>query len=243
MDNKNVYILRRYVSCKVFDLENIANKTITLSSPKTFNDPVDTYFYFSPDGFFPNVKKIMTKDIMDKIRIACFVNCKDTQMSNRKLTAYELLMWTHYADAHKGICFEYEIPKDQFDYLEPKDAYDKEIKLIHDVSYVSNFAVDYEDFLNKSVTEDITYNRLLNDIFFTKDEAFKYENEFRLLIYNSTENNHISLEFDFLKRIIFGYRCTNATKKLISCLNQQAYNSNLGLRYINDKFKEVDYAD
>ena len=56
----------------------------------------------------------MTKEIMDKIRIACFTNCHDEQKCNRKLTAYELLMWTHYANAHKGICLEYEAPKDLF---------------------------------------------------------------------------------------------------------------------------------
>lgn len=243
MFDKNLYILRRYVSYKVFDLENLVNKTITLSAPQTFNDPVDTYFYYSPDDYFIDAKKIMTKEIMDKIRIACFTNCHDEQKCNRKLTTYELLLWTHYANAHKGICLEYEVPSNAFSYIEPNDDYDESKRFIDKISYVSNLAVDYETIFTSSIKKKNKYNQLLKDVFMTKDDAFQYENEFRLLMYDSTNESHIAFPFNYLRKIIFGYRCIDVTKHCIFCLNKKIYDSKLELRVINNKFEEVLYNE
>lgn len=46
MGQNNFYLLRKYVSGTIHDLENLANKNICCVSPKKFNDPVDTYFYW-----------------------------------------------------------------------------------------------------------------------------------------------------------------------------------------------------
>lgn len=180
---------------------------------------------------------------MDTIRIACFTNCEEELVCGRKLTDKELLMWTHYATAHQGICLEYEVPKEHFDYIEPTDNYDKDKKMIQNVSYVSSLAVDYNNIFNERIQEKQSYNKLLLDVFFLKDDAFRYENEVRILAYDFTYANHLSIEFNYLKKIVFGYRCIDATKHFIFCLNKKIYGSKLELRVINNKFEEVLYNE
>lgn len=101
------YILRKYVSGSVYDLENLAKRQINCVAPKLFNDPVDTYFYYSDDNCFSESKKILTPQIMASIRISCFINHKNIlkKRNKNKLTSEEILMWTHYANSHKGLCF------------------------------------------------------------------------------------------------------------------------------------------
>lgn len=99
-------ILRKYVKCAIYDIENIARKEICYTSPSYFNDPIDTYFHKSPSDKYIDIKKILTGDILKKIRISCFFNYEKIHDKSfgKKLTPTELLMWTYYADSHKGIC-------------------------------------------------------------------------------------------------------------------------------------------
>lgn len=62
--NKKIYTLRKYVSSSVHDLENLAKKQINCVSPKLFNDPIDTYFYYSDANCFSECKKILTPQIL-----------------------------------------------------------------------------------------------------------------------------------------------------------------------------------
>ena len=74
MTNTNCFILRKYVSASVYDLENFSKRQIICVAPKLFNDPIDTYFYFSDAECFKKSKRILTPEIMEKIRISCFIN-------------------------------------------------------------------------------------------------------------------------------------------------------------------------
>ena len=228
MGNVENLLLRKYVSASVYDLENFSKRQIVCVSPKIFNDPIDTYFYFSNDDCFKKSKKILTPEIMDAIRISCFINHKEISKKRKdeKLTSSEVLMWTHYANAHKGICFEYEVPRDDFGYIESK-SYDKNKKILQKINYMSGLATNFEELFSNSEDDNYTEDKfedLLMTCFFTKDEAFKYENEIRLLEYVSEDKigqTHNPLPFDYLTKVIFGERCTADMKYLVSCINNQ----------------------
>lgn len=121
----DTFILRRYVSGSVYDLESLAEKIVNCTNPIKFNDPVDSFFYFVDEERFKNSKEILTNDIIERIRICCFVDYEkiSSERKGQNLTANEILMWTHYANAHNGLCFEYSIPRQDFEYLEPKDSF------------------------------------------------------------------------------------------------------------------------
>lgn len=246
--NTNNYILRKYVSGSVYDLENLAKRQINCVAPKLFNDPVDTYFYYSDDNCFSESKKVLTPQIMDSIRISCFINHKNIlkKRNKDKLTAEEILMWTHYANSHKGLCFEYQVAADKFDYLD-RNSFNENKTFLSRIYYQQDLATDFESVFSKSEDEVYTednFEELLKTCFFTKDKSFEYENEMRLLKYTKNpENNYLPIKFDYLKKIVFGKRCDSDMKNLISCINMQVYKNKLELYEIDDHFSEVKYND
>ncbi|MBD5435117.1 MAG: DUF2971 domain-containing protein [Treponema sp.] len=237
-------ILRKYVKCDVYDIENIARKEICYTSPSCFNDPIDTYFHNSSDDEYVDIKKILTSDILKKIRISCFFNYEEIHGNSfgNRLSPTELLMWTYYAASHKGICLEYDVRIEEFAHIEPTNGYDETKKFLHEVSYIPELATDYGQlFSNKS--EYGHYEELMQTVYFAKDEAFINEKEVRSLIYDGTERPYVTKPFPFLKKIIFGYRCSKDTKYLIACLNKQIYGGNLKLLEVSNKFMEVSYVE
>ena len=242
-------ILRRYVTGSIYDLENLSRKRICCGSPHNFNDPIDTYFYFSDEECFTKSKKILTHHIMDRIRICCFTN-QNKINSERKginLTSNEILMWTHYANAHKGLCFEYDVPKDKFQYIEPNNKdFDEGKIFLYQINYISGLASDFESLFSQSQDERQaeSFEGLLGTCFFTKDDSFKYEKEFRLLAYAKPNDGKtfLPLKFDYLKKIIFGERCSEDTKYLVDCINKQIYDNSIDLFQINKHFQEEQYA-
>lgn len=248
MSETKIYTLRKYVLGSVYDLQNLSKQQICCVDPKLFNDPIDTYFYYSDDECFSECKKILTQEIMDTIRISCFINHQNIlkERKENKLTSAEILMWTHYANSHKGICFEYEVPAKDFDYLD-KEPFCSNKTYLSNINYQPELATDFETVFSKS--EDETYSadefeQLLRTCFFTKDKAFNYEDEVRLLTYTeNSSNSYFPLEFKYLKKIIFGARCENDMKYLINCINKQVYSEKIELYEINKHFLEVKYDD
>lgn len=68
----------------------ILNNALFLSSPKSFNDPFDCSM-----AVYEN--SVSTSDFLENIGIRCFGSRSDN-----------ILMWSHYADKHKGICLEFD---------------------------------------------------------------------------------------------------------------------------------------
>ena len=244
---KKIYTLRKYLSGSVHDLENLSKTQISCVAPKLFNDPIDTYFYYSDAKCFSESKKILTKEIMNTIRISCFINQEEVldKRKGQNLTSTELLMWTHYANSHKGISFEFSVPAEDFGYID-KDKYDKSKIYLSKINYQPNLATDFESLFSDS--EDDTYSadnyeELLNTCFFTKDSSFIYEREIRLLKYtDEPDKSYLPLKFNYFTKVIFGKRCEEDMKHLIKCINKQVYKDKLDLYEINEHFQEVKYG-
>jgi len=100
------------------------------------------------------------------------------------------LMWSHYADQHKGICFEYDISKSV---IPPPTKVDYGGKRCVTTS-------DLTDYYNGS--ESAQFN-IEHTCFFTKANEWKYEKEWRFL---KDRGGTTSLPFP-LSAIYFGMRC------------------------------------
>ena len=237
-------ILRKYVKCTIYDIENIARKEICYTSPSYFNDPIDTYFHKSSSTEYTDIKKILTAEILEKIRISCFFDYEKIHNKSfgNKLTPTELLMWTYYADSHKGICLEYDVPNTAFDSIEPTNDYDENRKFLHNVNYIPKLATDYGQLFRAGSIYG-NYEELMQTVYFAKDEAFANEKEVRALLYENSSRPYVSKPFDFLKTIVFGYRCSKDTKYVINCLNKQVYGNKLKLLEVSNVFTEVDYVE
>ncbi|MEI0610070.1 DUF2971 domain-containing protein [Brachyspira pilosicoli] len=141
--------------------ELICYKNITFKDPHTFNDPID-----------PPTKILKKDNILNNIthnfRIACFTT-----------DPYNILMWAHYANKHKGICIAYDIKEilNDFDIAFKKVIYNTKITLDEDKEIDNLFNMQN---MLKIYSTDSMYPL---DLFFTKHELWKYENEYKLIKY------------------------------------------------------------
>lgn len=233
----------------MYDLENISRRRISITSPKNFNDPLDSYFLnLNNSALSESLEKIIPKDKQLLLKMSCFANHEKMRPKNidtpNSLTNKEILMWTHYADAHHGICIEYAIPRDRLksiDDINIDDIATPNTLYLEEVSYADGLAVNYKHVVEEE-TNGYKPERLLQSIYCLKDKTFEYEHEYRLLCFSSDSKMYASIEFDYIKKIIFGIRCSNDTRYLIECINKQVYENKIGLYSIDEHFKEIPYG-
>lgn len=107
-------------------------------------------------------------------------------------------MWSHYADQHKGICMEWEIPEKRQIFFLP-DGVKNEIPLVLQ-------KVDYADErpVNKMFDDTMSADHPLIKSLLTKSRDWSYENEYRLIY-----PGHVGIVYYdplYLTGIIVGYK-------------------------------------
>ncbi|MBQ6752320.1 MAG: DUF2971 domain-containing protein [Clostridia bacterium] len=125
---------------------------------------------YTLNTFKQMIQKIET-DLVKTFENLFYIGCLTTSPTNR-------LMWSHYADSHKGICIEYDL-----------SSFIAETTLLP-VVYSSNrpqLPWKYVISLTGDSTEKAT--KALFSTLFTKDEIWQYENEWRIIIQKSNEPN------------------------------------------------------
>jgi hypothetical protein len=194
-DKVVVYSFRKY---NKYVLSDLINKQLTLCRPKMMNDPFDTIvmIWSEPERMAQTCKDkphiIPYSKSFEYYRIRSFSigenNDEDSPLK-------KILMWSHYADSHKGFCIKYEF-KGKF--LKNCD----EKKLINIILKKS----DYGDTPIKLNTKDID----LDLAFFRKYGIWENEYEVRLLSYNPTldsDTESVPLDNDAqIKDIYFGLK-------------------------------------
>ncbi len=136
---------------------------------------------------------------INEIRRSILVSCFSEECNS-------ILMWSHYAEKHKGACIEFEVESDDFH----KVFYDKKLPLLKLSDLLSIYFA--HDFLGKNIDFQKTEYRFAIDPLLTKSEDWIYEQEVRCafskksrndLIYKDTKGN-ILLKMPKIQRIIFG---------------------------------------
>ena len=161
---ENIYYLLKFTSFNLNTIYNIMNRQIYFQDPVNFNDPLDIEYPLI------NMNKILnTKNYDNKDGITCFstINRINKIIYNEKEETNEekgikkineinellnRLLWSHYADMHKGVCLVYK-----------KNNCENENFQSGLIKYVNNLA----------------YNKdILKDIYFYKHKHWEYENEY-----------------------------------------------------------------
>jgi hypothetical protein len=117
-------------------------------------------------------------------------------------TPNEELLWAHYADSHKGFCIEFD--------LEKLTWLDNDLSKL-DIEYQNTpSTVDFEHLA------DDTNSKFLNTMFGKKSEAWKYEEEVRLI---SSSSGLKKYDYRAVKAIYFGLNIAETEKnKLMETL-------------------------
>jgi len=213
----------RMMKINQYLFDTLNNNEIWFSAPKDFNDPFDCDININIEGtkqeeiqeYFQKYllntipydkrltlenKKITipvferlindaAKRIINRKGIACFLSNKDN-----------ILMWSHYADSHKGVCLTYSI-KDDLDFFSPM----KSVK----------YAKDYPQY---------NYLKQQNDfveyMFFTKSKDWEYEGEVRVL---KSKSGNYKFKKTALKELIFGCRTSKKDINKIAKIIEKIY--------------------
>lgn len=218
-------VLYSFRTINQYLLQDLIKNQITLSSPKCFNDPFDSLIYQWLDTFDEKCEKKESikphRFSFENYRIRCFVANKSYKRAFRCVN--NILMWSHYADSHKGICIEYELEKELVD---KKDMENCSFRKFERVKYVKSFNIDkYFDEDKKTLLNRKSFS--LIDGFALKNNAWKYEQEVRLIDYNPKHNDSNGIPIAYsaidlnnypnskIKAIYFGYRCSEIDKRTI----------------------------
>jgi len=234
-------------------LKSIEGKYIWFSSVEGFNDPFEGIV---PLDFNKTSNEEILKFLMfhrnrnngiditkgkyrdiSKNRKYCFdmifnsvqKNVKETGVFCCSEKADIITMWSHYAQSHKGVCFEYDI-------LEDPSAF----KYVSRVKYQSVFPS--EIYINDSFPEkSVKKQELLNKSLFTKSDIWKNEKEVRVIQQFKTGKTPIRTQC--LKSVIFGLECPPEKRAvLIELLKNKDYNNDIVLKqaFKKDGFYELE---
>jgi hypothetical protein len=190
-----------YRNVNKFLLQDLINNELTVVSPSLFNDPVD-----SP--FFSIIRKNKIDSDNTPIEIAasyfkvrCFVsnisvNGRQREKESCLVEEYKnFLMWSHYADSHKGVCIKYKLLGE----FSNGNLDSHVASHLVDVTYENSF--EHKKCLKLSLTE----------AFATKNSCWSYENEVRLIHYDPNCNSPIKAlplgKNGNVEAVYFGLKC------------------------------------
>jgi len=228
----------RYDTCKNAEL-SISGKYIWMSSNSTFNDPFEGIL--NADYAKAQDADIVEFYMAQKLPVAEFVNLINDLKDNKKRqilvegmknnhrnnitstgifccseTNNNITMWSYYAQAHKGVCLEYDILKDQ-----------NTFEFVNKIEYTENFPIEAP--LDK-VKEGTKKESLVNTALLTKFKCWENEKEVRVIKTYQTGKIEIK-NLDCLKSVIFGLKCEKEFKrKLIEIMREKGYNKNTEIK-------------
>jgi len=163
-------------------LENVRRRRLKIATFTDLNDPFELWAVAQPDPTLPRGLRRWKQEISRKYGVLCF----STDWQNP-------VMWSHYADKHRGIALGFDINQD----------------IIKEVRYRKTRPVFH-------TADESTLHTLL----YTKHEDWQYEREVRIFARLNNQDPTSGLYFgDFtpalvLREIITGPLCTT-TKQMI----------------------------
>lgn len=198
-------------------IESLINQTLYFARPDALNDPFDcridlqkafrravelcasggrkdflSSFLVNPEFFR------IWKSTFDSIGVCCFSRTID-----------ETLLWTHYADHHKGVCLEYQFRESYF------KTEDFHLTAAGNVEYLAEPLMEW--LKNAPMDQNNFVIGLVHKYLKTKGPSWRYEQEARII-----RREHGAFQFDirgpFLNEVCFGLQTPQANIDCVSNL-------------------------
>lgn len=199
---------------------------ITVQEYKTMFDSLKKYPRFNGNIAFTSLFKLVglkSSDLKDRAEKAFFDFEKDipkklevikqqTLITCFSKTYESILMWSHYADSHSGVCLEFERPNvsDFVDVIYKKNR--PKLKLAELVSFVTAQTIIGDNF-NHQLDQQLVSS--IMSPYLTKSEQWKYEQEVRCIITTNSKSTKYTFEngnhyYQMAKptKIYIGCRCS-----------------------------------
>ena len=172
-----------YLTAEEFALDNLKKKRIKISRLSDLNDPFELAVDL-PKREDRNAFNKLKAQLNSKRGVICFSKAWENPV-----------LWSHYADKHKGICLGFDVPDD----------------MLVEINYTrKRLVVDIEKLLDRNALNQTTIKILT-----TKFEDWRYEDEVRFLVNLNERDKDKDTEFFYknfgedvlLREIIIGPRC------------------------------------
>lgn len=209
------YFKYRYINKNLID--SLVNRSLYFALPANLNDPFDCQIDLKKSIYFAASRTSgINKDVLRRIASHDrFVGEIQSRMAKIGVCSFSLsleepLLWSHYADEHRGVCLLYEFTED---FLLDRS---NEIVGVSDIEYGEN---PLSDWLIKSIPEQITDDfydhftaELLKKVLVVKAGGWHYENECRIIREHA---GPFSIPKGCLKQICFGMHTPEADMQLV----------------------------
>ncbi|MBM3181394.1 MAG: DUF2971 domain-containing protein [Chloroflexi bacterium] len=215
--------LYKYQSCSDYSLQNLRHRSVWFSKPETFNDPFDCDINFKivdvtdesvkamvvrMDG---TVNKSISNDDAVRMALAATEVVKKKQWAEIGVACFaeeyaNILMWSHYADNHRGFCLEFDT--DHYPFKPAKT--ETVIKVNYADSYPS---LSINDIPQKILDHSISLPKFLLG---TKSLHWCYENEWR--IFSGIGNKEYPYDKLALTGVYFGCKMKDKDKVEIASI-------------------------
>lgn len=224
-------------------LENLNDGILWFSPPKSFNDPFDCmingYYKATPDEWRrwlerqpeTQAKKEVVWNQLEKSNFDGSEYFKNRQIDNLRVlslseTNSSVLMWSHYAQYHAGICYGFNITEigDSLGILfEEKDVSWTAPGVKK--GFLPMFPVDYKIAMPRPfdfVTEADT--KRLMEFALRKHSDWTYECEQRIVVTpNMIKHQGVHYNKDELSEVIFGFKVSEETINVVSKAIQKCF--------------------
>jgi hypothetical protein len=173
-----------------FSLENLINGCVWLGNPRSMNDPYDCSHSFDVErvahqqSYAEIIREAAESGLGNICEFQSMILHRNEEiireLSNKVKNIFKfcsfserldsMLMWSHYADSHKGFCIEYDVGRYDFECS----------KNFHPIIY-SERMFDATDLIAQPVTSSFNANRVhLAALYKAMD--WQYEREWRLIL-------------------------------------------------------------
>ncbi len=221
--------LFKFYSINKNSLDCLVQEYVWLGDPSTFNDPFDNIVSFNKimkaESCFElsfdlnRAIELMKSSALHLKYFKNFENREDPELRDRIIrfhenlisqlgfacfssSPYSTLMWSHYADSHKGLCLEFDRVGDLRSDLCDKVNYTSDI----------NWKASIPQFIENPL-------QFLKEYLYVKREEWSYEREWRLThefhMWFEIQNEERRMSGLRPKSVIFGLRTPTEDKKLL----------------------------
>lgn len=166
------------------DTQTLLSHQLYAASFESLNDPFEASAELPPDDITGNGWVIALKQSTYSVGVYSLVKPAEGELFPKNE-----LMWSHYADSHRGFCIEYDL-----------DILCQSIS--HSFNLISSMDVSYQ--VNRpNIPREENLDKLLHKFCGTKSKAWEYENEYRLVFGDSGLK---PIPAKAIKAIYFGLR-------------------------------------
>lgn len=254
--------------------ENLKNKQLYFRDPRSYNDPLDskvkgylkatrkkwkdyinkihppprpefkqladiTIDIYLMDGTLSKEENLLVQENPNDRIDYCPLTCCLSEESDN------ILMWSHYANGHKGVCLSFKSKYKPKPKLRRKPEYQLTVNSEFSPVFPIEYKLDRPEPIN--LVDDFLANyshlsdSLLFDFLLTKSPCWSYEKEYRMFLTEPEIQNKVSFEKEELEGIIFGLRVNYGDARTITKIIEKHY-YDIPIKFYKTQISENKYT-